>query len=115
MTGDARTTADGCQDIAFANTSSACRRRSFAALEAIDGEAFRHDDGQRRRGGGGISMSIEDGRVLSAPACCFPRHRQRAAAVGDRAPAATRRTGVGGARRFARAASAQPVRADPSI
>jgi coproporphyrinogen III oxidase len=42
-----------------------------AALEAIDGEAFRRDDWQRPAGGGGISMSIEDGRVLERAGVLF--------------------------------------------
>jgi coproporphyrinogen III oxidase len=73
MTGDARTTADaGAPDIRtireyFVGLQAAI----VAALEAIDGEAFRRDDWQRPAGGGGISMSIEDGRVLERAGVLF--------------------------------------------
>ena len=42
-----------------------------AALEAIDGAAFRRDQWTRQAGGGGISMSVEDGRVLERAGVLF--------------------------------------------
>jgi coproporphyrinogen III oxidase len=42
-----------------------------ATLEGIDGTTFRRDDWQREAGGGGISMSLEDGRVLERAGVLF--------------------------------------------
>jgi len=42
-----------------------------AALQRIDGAAFRRDDWVRPAGGGGTSMSLEDGRVLERAGVLF--------------------------------------------
>ena len=42
-----------------------------AALERIDGATFRRDEWQRPAGGGGTSMSLEDGRVLERAGVLF--------------------------------------------
>ena len=42
-----------------------------ASLEAIDGGRFRRDEWQRPAGGGGISMSLEDGDVLERAGVLF--------------------------------------------
>jgi len=42
-----------------------------AALAAVEGAPFRRDDWQRPAGGGGISMSLEDGRVLERAGVLF--------------------------------------------
>ena len=42
-----------------------------AALEGIDGARFRRDDWQRPAGGGGISMSLENGNVLERAGVLF--------------------------------------------
>ena len=41
------------------------------ALAAIEGTAFRRDDWERPAGGGGIAMSLEDGRVLERAGVLF--------------------------------------------
>ncbi len=45
--------------------------RIVAALEAIDGQLFRHDEWTRPEGGGGIARVIEDGNVLERGGCNF--------------------------------------------
>ncbi len=45
--------------------------RIVAALEAIDGQLFRHDEWTRPEGGGGIARVIEDGDVLERGGCNF--------------------------------------------
>jgi len=45
--------------------------RIVAALEAIDGQLFRHDEWTRPEGGGGIARMIEDGDVLERGGCNF--------------------------------------------
>jgi coproporphyrinogen III oxidase len=42
-----------------------------AELERVDGAAFRRDDWARSAGGGGVSMSLEDGRVLERAGVLF--------------------------------------------
>jgi len=42
-----------------------------ASLEAIDGGQFRRDEWQRPEGGGGMSMSLEDGDVLERAGVLF--------------------------------------------
>jgi len=42
-----------------------------AALEAVDGAAFRRDEWVRDGGGGGISMALENGRVLERAGVLF--------------------------------------------
>jgi coproporphyrinogen III oxidase len=42
-----------------------------AALAEVEGAPFRRDDWQRPAGGGGISMSLEDGRVLERAGVLF--------------------------------------------
>jgi len=42
-----------------------------AALADVEGAAFRRDDWQRPAGGGGIAMSLEDGRVLERAGVLF--------------------------------------------
>ena len=42
-----------------------------ASLEAIDGRRFRRDEWERPAGGGGISMSLEDGDVLERAGVLF--------------------------------------------
>jgi len=45
--------------------------RIVAALEAIDGQLFRHDEWTRPEGGGGIARVIEDGDVLERGGCNY--------------------------------------------
>jgi len=54
--------------------------RVVAALEAIDGGAFRRDEWTRSEGGGGVSRMIEDGAVLERGGVLFSR------VTGDRLP-----------------------------
>ena len=42
-----------------------------AALERVDGAVFRRDEWQRPAGGGGVSMSLENGRVLERAGVLF--------------------------------------------
>jgi coproporphyrinogen III oxidase len=42
-----------------------------AALEAVDGAAFRRDEWVRDGGGGGVSMALENGRVLERAGVLF--------------------------------------------
>ena len=41
------------------------------ALQGVDGGTFRRDEWQRAEGGGGITMSLEDGRVLERAGVLF--------------------------------------------
>ncbi len=43
---------------------AALQERIVAALEAVDGQAFRHEAWTRPEGGGGVSRVLEDGNVL---------------------------------------------------
>ena len=54
--------------------------RIVAALEAIDGGAFRRDEWTRPEGGGGVSRMVEDGAVLERCGVLFSR------VTGDRLP-----------------------------
>ena len=54
--------------------------RIVAALEAIDGGAFRRDEWTRPEGGGGVSRMIEDGAVLERAGVLFSH------VTGDRLP-----------------------------
>jgi len=60
---------------------TALQARIVAALEAIDGGAFRRDDWTRPEGGGGVSRLIEDGAVLERGGVLFSHVK------GDRLPA----------------------------
>jgi len=73
MTNDARTAGDaGAPDIgAVREYFVGLQAAIVTTLEAIDGAAFRRDDWQRAAGGGGISMSLEDGRVLERAGVLF--------------------------------------------
>ncbi|HEY6894578.1 MAG TPA: coproporphyrinogen III oxidase, partial [Rhodanobacteraceae bacterium] len=58
-----------------------------ASLESIDGGRFRRDEWQRAAGGGGVSMSLEDGRVLERAGVLFSHvtgNELPAAATGHR-------------------------------
>jgi coproporphyrinogen III oxidase len=59
---------------------TALQTRIVAALEAIDGGAFRRDEWTRPEGGGGISRLIEDGAVLERGGVLFSH------VTGDRLP-----------------------------
>jgi len=73
MTGGARTAAaEGAPDVgAIREYFVGLQAAIVAALERIEGAAFRRDDWQRPAGGGGISMSLEDGRVLERAGVLF--------------------------------------------
>lgn len=45
--------------------------RIVAALEAIEGHPFRRDEWRRPEGGGGVSLSLESGRVLERAGVLF--------------------------------------------
>jgi len=60
---------------------TALQARIVAALEAIDGGAFRRDDWTRPEGGGGVSRLVEDGAVLERGGVLFSHVK------GDRLPA----------------------------
>jgi coproporphyrinogen III oxidase len=45
--------------------------RIVAALEALDGSAFRHDSWTRAEGGGGITRLVEDGPLFERGGCNF--------------------------------------------
>jgi len=58
-----------------------------ASLESIDGGRFRRDEWQRTAGGGGVSMSLEDGAVLERAGVLFSHvtgNELPAAATGHR-------------------------------
>ncbi|HET9046347.1 MAG TPA: oxygen-dependent coproporphyrinogen oxidase [Casimicrobiaceae bacterium] len=59
---------------------SSLQARIVAALEAIDGGAFRRDEWTRPEGGGGVSRMIEDGAVLERGGVLFSH------VTGDRLP-----------------------------
>ena len=49
----------------------ALQRRIVAALESIDGRAFRRDEWARSEGGGGVTCAIENGGVLERGGVLF--------------------------------------------
>jgi coproporphyrinogen III oxidase len=72
MTGDESTRVDAAPDIGVVRGYFVGLQAAIvAALEAIDGATFRRDDWQRPAGGGGISMSLENGRVLERAGVLF--------------------------------------------
>jgi coproporphyrinogen III oxidase len=72
MTSDERTTGAGAPDIGTVRDYFVGLQGAIvAALEAIDGAAFRRDQWTRVAGGGGISMSVEEGRVLERAGVLF--------------------------------------------
>jgi coproporphyrinogen III oxidase len=73
MTSDAAANAeDRAPGIAAMRTYCVGLQASIvAALEAVEGAAFRRDDWTRPAGGGGIAMSLENGRVLERAGVLF--------------------------------------------
>ena len=72
MTGDESARVDAAPDIGVVREYFVgLQARIVAALEAIDGAGFRRDEWQRPAGGGGISMSLENGRVLERAGVLF--------------------------------------------
>ncbi len=47
------------------------QQRIVSALQGVDGGTFRRDDWQRAEGGGGVTMSLEDGQVLERAGVLF--------------------------------------------
>jgi coproporphyrinogen III oxidase len=47
------------------------QQRIVVALQGVDGGTFRRDEWQRAEGGGGVTMSLEDGQVLERAGVLF--------------------------------------------
>ena len=62
---------DGCEIADIRAYFVGLQGTIVAALEHIDGTTFRRDEWQRPAGGGGTSMSLEDGRVLERAGVLF--------------------------------------------
>jgi coproporphyrinogen III oxidase len=66
----------GVHDVAAVRAYFAgLQARIVAALERVDGGRFRRDDWTRAEGGGGTSMSLEDGEVLERAGVLFSHVR----------------------------------------
>jgi coproporphyrinogen III oxidase len=74
--------ANGAPDIgAIRDYFVGLQQTIVGALERVEGAAFRRDDWQRTAGGGGTSMSLENGRVLERAGVLFSH------VTGDTLPA----------------------------